>query len=194
MCERKGWCVLIPLIINEDDDGNALYCKCVYGNSPPLQLCRQPCSRASNNRETNKILEHYEKIYLYRRVVKAKLFIDNHFSENIDLDHIAEQACFSKFHFIRLFKSIYGLTPNNYLIKIRIDNAKNYLIKGHSVLETGLLVGLVSPTSFTAMFKKITGQSPSTFQKNENTKRIEISVNPMKFVPNCFAETHGWKK
>ena len=51
-------------------------------------------------------MEQFPKIYLYRRVVQAKLFIDGHFDENIELDNIAEEACFSKFHFIRLFKKI----------------------------------------------------------------------------------------
>jgi len=140
------------------------------------------------------IFKQYEKIYLYMRIVKAKLFIDDRFADNIDLGNIANQANFSKFHFIRLFKSIYGLTPKNYLIKTRIDKAKKYLVTGYSVLETGLLVGLESPTSFTAMFKKITGESPSIFQKKEIKKRNEIKVNPLKFIPNCFAETHGLTK
>ena len=136
----------------------------------------------------------YPKAYLYARIVQAKLYIDSHFSENIDLNNISGQANFSKFHFIRLFKSIYGKTPNHYLIKIRIDNAKILLTKGYSVLETSIMVGCDSPTSFTAMFKKIAGQTPSTFQKEQDVKRKAIQANPLLFVPNCFAETHGWSK
>jgi AraC-like DNA-binding protein len=139
-------------------------------------------------------VEQYKKIYLYKRIVKAKLFIDDCHADNLDLDNIAGQAHFSKFHFIRLFKSIYGKTPNNYLIKTRIDNAKILLSKGHSVLETSLIVGFESPTSFTGMFKKIEGKTPSTFQMEQEIKRNAIQSNPLLFVPNCFAETHGWKK
>ena len=139
-------------------------------------------------------MEQYEKIDLYRRVVKAKLYIDNHFADNIDLDNISEQAHFSKFHFIRLFNSIYDLTPKNYLIRKRIDNAKKYLSNGHSVLETGFMIGLESPTSFAGMFKKITGMTPSNYQKLENLKRNKILQNPLQFIPNCFAETHGFLK
>ena len=139
-------------------------------------------------------MEQYEKIYLYKRIVRAKLFIDDHYSDNIDLDNISDQAHFSKFHFIRLFKSIYGSTPNNYLIKIRMDNAKILLAKGHSVLETSIMVGFDSPTSFTGMFKKISGQTPSTFQREQDFKRTAMQSNPLLFVPNCFAETHGWAK
>ena len=137
-------------------------------------------------------MEQYEKIYLYQRIVKAKLYIDDHFADRIDLDNIADQAHFSKFHFIRLFRSCYGRTPKNYLIKIRIDHAKLLLGQGHSVLETGLMVGLDSPTSFAGMFKKMAGQSPSAFRKQQMIKRNSIKENPLQFVPNCFAETHGW--
>lgn len=139
-------------------------------------------------------MEQYEKIYLYQRIVRAKLFIDNYYAGNIDLDNISNQAHFSKFHFIRLFKSIYGKTPNNYLIKIRMDHAKILLAKGHSVSETSIMVGFDSPTSFAGMFKKIAGQTPSTFQREQEIKRAAIQATPLLFVPNCFAERHGWTK
>ena len=137
-------------------------------------------------------MEQFEKIYLYKRIVQAKLYIDNHYAENIDLENIADQAHFSKFHFIRLFKSIYGRTPNNYLIKIRIDQARLLLEKGNTVMESCLSVGFDSPTSFAGMFRKITGQSPSAFRKQQEEKRNAIQRNPLQFVPNCFAETYGW--
>ena len=77
--------------------------------------------------------EKYPKIYLYRRIVQAKLFIDKFHSEKIDLNNIADEACFSKYHFIRLFKSIYGKTPNQYLKEARIENAKELIKNGKSV-------------------------------------------------------------
>src|SRR5215203_343762 len=103
----------------------------------------------------------YPKIYLYKRIVQSKLFIDQNFSEHIDLDNIADEACFSKFHFIRLFKSVYGRTPHQYLIKVRIGNAQKFLEAQRSVTDTCFLVGFDSLTSFTALFKKYTHLSPS---------------------------------
>src|SRR6187399_1471450 len=50
-------------------------------------------------------MEQYPRQYLYLRTVRAKLFIDANFASDIDLDKIADEACFSKFHFVRLFKS-----------------------------------------------------------------------------------------
>jgi AraC-like DNA-binding protein len=139
-------------------------------------------------------MEQYEKIYLYQRIVRAKLFIDKYYAESIDLDNIADQAHFSKFHFIRLFKSIYGRTPRIYLTEIRMENAKILLAAGHSVLETSARVGFDSPTSFAGAFKKIAGHAPSTFQRQQQIRGKEIKANPLRFVPGCFAESRGWTK
>ncbi len=139
-------------------------------------------------------MEQYEKIYLYKRIVQAKLFIDNHFSEKIDIDNIADQAYFSKFHFIRLFKAIYGKSPHNYLIKVRIDKAKLLLAEDLQVLAVCLMVGFDSPTSFTATFKKIVGKTPIVYRNEQKARKQAIDANPLSVVPNCFAETHGWSK
>src|ERR1051326_1608859 len=109
-------------------------------------------------------MDQFPKIYLYRRIVQAKLFMDAHFSEDLDLNNIANEASFSKFHFIRLFKSIYGKTPHQYLTNVRIENAKILLAKQFSVTEVCFSVGFDSVTSFTALFKKIVGMIPSAFQ------------------------------
>jgi len=139
-------------------------------------------------------MEQYEKMYLYKRIVKAKLFIDNHYAENIDLNNIAHEAYFSKFHFVRLFKSIYGKTPHLYLTAVRINKAKELLKKNLPILDACLLVGFDSPTSFTAVFKKITGSTPSAFQNGQKIKKQQISNEPLSAVPNCFATTYGWSE
>ncbi|MEJ7683615.1 MAG: AraC family transcriptional regulator [Segetibacter sp.] len=118
-------------------------------------------------------MEQYQKIYLYKRIVQAKLFIDNHHAERIDINNIADEAYFSKFHFIRLFKNIYGKTPHHYLRQVRIDNAKYLLTKNISISEVCYLVGFESVTSFTGLFKKLVGSTPSAFQQQQqNAKQI----------------------
>ena len=139
-------------------------------------------------------MESYESIYLYRRIVKAKLFIDEHYADRLNLEEISGQSCFSKFHFIRLFKSIYGKTPNQYLSKVRIDRAQLLLAGGHSVQDVTMAVGFESTTSFAGLFKKYVGHSPSAFQQKQEMKKVHLLQNPLAFVPNCFAETHGWVK
>jgi AraC-like DNA-binding protein len=111
--------------------------------------------------------EVYSKEYLCEQVIQSKLFIEKEFSKNISLDDIATKAFFSKFHFIRLFKRHYGRTPYQYLKEVRITKAKSLLQAGMTVKEVCVSVGFDSITSFTGLFKKITGFSPIAYQNNK---------------------------
>ena len=134
----------------------------------------------------------YPNVYLYKRIVQAKLFVDNHFNEPLDLSHISDESYFSKFHFVRLFKKIYGKTPHQYLTSVRIENAKKLLQRGSAVEAACHEVGFESVSSFTGLFKRLTRSSPSEFQRQFVKRQQAIRETPLEFVPNCFAERHGW--
>jgi AraC-like DNA-binding protein len=136
--------------------------------------------------------QQFPKVYLYRRIVYAKLFIDGHYAENIDLENIADEAFFSKYHFIRLFHSVYNKTPHQYLSAVRIEKAKLLLMSNITVAQTCYEVGFESVSSFTGLFKRTTGQTPSAYQKEQHQKLAEIAQAPLRFIPNCFAEMKGW--
>lgn len=134
----------------------------------------------------------YPPIYIYKRLVQAKLFIDAHYGEAIDLSQIADEACFSKFHFIRLFKSIYGKTPHQYLIGVRIEAAKRLLAAGQSVTDTCFAVGFESVSSFTGLFGQQVGSTPSAYRQELQQRHEQIAQAPLQFIPACFATQHGW--
>ena len=136
----------------------------------------------------------YPKVYLYKRIVQAKLYMDTNFSGQPDLNNIADEAWFSKFHFIRLFKKIYGKTPHQYLIGVRIEKAKELLQLGVSITEVCLGVGFESTSTFTGLFKRYTKVTPSAYQQQHLQRQEEIKQTPLKFIPNCFAESKGWTK
>jgi AraC-like DNA-binding protein len=138
-------------------------------------------------------LENYPKVYLYKRIVQAKLFIDNHFAEKIDLNNIASEASFSKFHFIRLFKNVYGKSPHQYLTTVRLDHAKTLLRSNHSVTEACNAVGFTSLSSFTALFNKHIGESPSRYLSRQQRHLNEVSRKPLGYIPGCFAMKYGWR-
>lgn len=136
--------------------------------------------------------EPYPKIYHYRRIVQAKLFIDNNYCENIDLNNIADEAYFSKFHFIRLFAKIYGKTPHQYLKYLRIEKAMQLLRADTPVSETCYSVGFESLSSFTNLFKKMVGLTPSAYLLQQQQIKAQILKTPLNFIPGCFAEKKGW--
>lgn len=136
--------------------------------------------------------EEYPKVYLYRRIVQAKLFIDTNYANKIDVDNISDEAFFSKFHFIRLFKTIYGKTPHQYLKSVRIEKAQQILKTDNSVTEACFSVGFKSLSSFSGLFKKVTGESPSAYSKRHKETTNRINKNPLAFVPSCYAQQHGW--
>jgi AraC-like DNA-binding protein len=138
--------------------------------------------------------EEYPKQYLYRQIIRAKLYIAANYARAIDLDNIADEACFSKFHFARLFRNIYGKTPHQYLTLIRIERAKDLLEGGASVKEACFGVGFDSITSFTGLFKRRIGLTPAAFQRERKRLKDEIARIPLKHIPNCFAEKKGWTK
>lgn len=135
----------------------------------------------------------YPKMYLYRRVVQAKLFIDANFASPIDVTNISGEAAFSKFHFIRLFSKTYGQTPGRYLAAVRIEKAKQLLAEGMPVGEVCLAVGFESHGSFSALFKRITGKTPAVFRQERIDLRREMNENPLAHIPGCFAAANGWK-
>lgn len=111
--------------------------------------------------------QYYPKQHVIGHLIRARKFIDENFSENIDLDTISDFSFISKFHFIRLFRQCYGKTPHQYLTEKRIQLAKQLLQSNCSVAETCYKVGFDSTTSFAAIFKRYVGSSPSTFQKKQ---------------------------
>jgi AraC-like DNA-binding protein len=130
--------------------------------------------------------ENLPKLDLYRRIVQAKLFIDSNYAERIDAGEIANEACYSKFHFIRTFKSIYGRTPHQYLTYVRIERAKELLEQEVSVTEACSAVGFDSLGSFTSLFKRRAGVTPSEYQRQQLERKAEISKEPLRFIPGCF--------
>ncbi len=134
----------------------------------------------------------YPKIYLYKRLVEAKQYIDRHFAERIDLNNIAGAAYFSKYHFLRLFKKTYGRTPHQYLTSLRIERAKELLSADMPCGEVCLALGFESLSSFTRLFKRHVKLTPAEYAAKARQMKDSIAKEPLNHVPQCFAEKLGW--
>jgi len=96
---------------------------------------------------------------VYTRIVAAKVYMDEHFHEPIDLDSISRQACLSRYHFHRLFTRIYRTTPHQYLTRRRVEQARLMLAgRDLTVSEICNHVGFESIGSFSVLFKKENGE------------------------------------
>jgi AraC family transcriptional regulator len=99
-----------------------------------------------------------------QRIVTA--YVEEHLSEQIALATLARLARLSTFHFCRAFKQSFGIPPHRYHTKRRIERAKMMLAgRKHSVTEIGLTLGFSETSSFTAVFRKTTGQTPSHYHR-----------------------------
>ncbi|WP_256012149.1 helix-turn-helix domain-containing protein [Desertivirga xinjiangensis] len=100
-------------------------------------------------------------------VIRTRNYIISNLDKELNLDMLSDTGFTSKFHLLRLFKKYYGQTPIQYLTDIRIGKSKEYLKKGMSVTETCYSIGFESPSSFSTLFKRRFGRTPSEFQKEQ---------------------------
>jgi len=105
------------------------------------------------------------KTELYKRVCNAKEFIDSSFTTSISLETISKEACLSQYHFLRLFKTIFKITPHQYIIKKRLEKASHLLMRTDlPVTDICFDIGFESLSTFSWMFKKKFGISPDPFR------------------------------
>ena len=109
------------------------------------------------------------KTELYKRICKAKEFIDSSYTENITLEKIAKVSCLSQFHFLRIFKTVYKTTPHQYILKRRTEKAFNLLRNTEMpVTQICYEIGFESVSSFSWMFRNKFGISPEAFREHYN--------------------------
>jgi AraC-like DNA-binding protein len=111
---------------------------------------------------------------------RARDLIDRDYAAPLDLDAMAREAGYSRFHFARGFAEAYGETPRAYLTRRRIERAKALLRSANlSVTEICLLVGFSSLGSFSARFRELAGRSPSDYREDA------IATTGVPPIPGC---------
>ena len=101
-----------------------------------------------------------------RRAVETALWIDAHSHQQIDLEDAAGQADISPFHFLRLFGSVLGVTPHQYLVRSRLRHAARLLADDErSVTDVAYDVGFGDLSNFVRTFHRAAGVSPRRFRE-----------------------------
>lgn len=78
---------------------------------------------------------------LFRRVSKARDFIHDNRTEQLNLEILCQLSSLSKFHFLRSFKAIFKQTPYQYLLQLKLDEARKLIAQGYSYEEASNTIG-----------------------------------------------------
>jgi transcriptional regulator GlxA family with amidase domain len=101
-----------------------------------------------------------------RRAVEAALWMDAHSNQQIDLESAAKAAGLSAFHFLRLFASVLGVTPHQYLVRSRLRHAARLLAdQTRSITDVAFDVGFGDLSNFVRTFHRAAGVSPRGFRQ-----------------------------
>jgi len=131
-------------------------------------------------------------IETYQRLIRARDFIDSNYGLPLDLNQVSGEACFSRFHFLRLFRETFQETPHQYLMRKRIEKAKELLSSGkHSVTDVCFEVGFQSLGSFSTLFRRFVGYPPISYRSMVFLFRQVSSPAGASIIPACFLTMYG---
>lgn len=101
-----------------------------------------------------------------RALNRACSYIAENLGERFTLDDLARQAGVSRFHFARLFRVSTGNSPMAYLLKSRIERAKQMLLQDERpVCEIAAVLGFCDQSHLTRTFRRLTGLTPREFAR-----------------------------
>ena len=137
-----------------------------YNKKSNEEICRLSAKKRSTREE------------LYKRITMAKIFIEDNLCTTVSIEEMAAEACLNKFHFLKLFKSCFGITPHRYLQKLKMEKSTELLSTGKfSVGEVCRILGFESHGSFNNLYRKFYGVAPSHFMCSSRYKARNHSSN-----------------
>jgi AraC-like DNA-binding protein len=128
---------------------------------------------------------------VFRRMCRTRDYITEHHAETLTIPQMAKQAAMSPYHFLRTFQQTFQETPHDFLTKMRLRHAKEMLMyQNMSVTEVCFEVGFSSVGSFSSLFRRHVGESPSYYQR----RLFQVLQTPRGLaglvVPYCFASRY----
>jgi AraC-like DNA-binding protein len=119
----------------------------------------------------------------FKRLCHARGLLEATDEEPNSVRVVAEQSGLSPFHFIRQFEALFGWTPHQYRTHQRLEAAQRLLSAGHhSVTEVCMEVGFSSLGSFSELFKRRVGASPSVY-----SRRVYQVPRSLRLTHDCFS-------
>jgi len=107
------------------------------------------------------------------QIQTALTFIHDHLTRELSLQALAAQVGLSQFHFARQFKSATGIAPHQYIIRMRVQKARELLLTSQmSSVEIALALSFCDQSHLTVHFKRAFGITPAEFRRREGWRRV----------------------
>jgi AraC-like DNA-binding protein len=103
-------------------------------------------------------------------IERTKQYIREHFSEDVSLRELSVVSNLSLFYLVRTFRKEVGLAPHEYLVQVRIDEARRLLREGRPIVEVAQDTGFSDQSHFTRSFKSRLGITPGRYKKGAGWK------------------------
>lgn len=148
-----------------------------------------------------------------RRINRVMLHVDRHLDRCCRLDDLADVACYSPFHFNRVFEALMGETPQRYVYRKRMERAGFLLLTDRRrIIDIALDVGYETASAFCKGFKTFSGRSPRRFRgtvptpwfiktnrpfhpaaypRNRSGTRLTAAIRTLPALMVVYRENHG---
>lgn len=122
----------------------------------------------------------------HTQVRLARRLLDQSYDAPMTIEDLSREVALSPFYLIRAFRRVYKQTPHQYLVGRRIARAKELLRNTDlSITEICAAVGFESLGSFSTLFRKVAGISPSAYRTSSQPAPARA------YIPLCVCLLHG---
>jgi AraC-like DNA-binding protein len=124
----------------------------------------------------------------FRRLCRARDLLREMHECPPSIEELAREVRISPYHFIRQFEAVFGVTPHQFRIQTRLDMAKELLAGGeHSVTDVCMEVGFSSLGSFSTLFTRRVGETPSTYRRRIRAMVVVPGRRFVDLTPGCLS-------
>lgn len=124
----------------------------------------------TRNMQTKLLVTSSRKVIQECRFIEQ--YLNEHFKEDISLQTLSELTYLNKYYLAHAFKNYKGTSPINYLIQVRISEAKHLLdTTDYSIAKISSVIGFSSQSYFSQAFRKETGMTPNEYRRTTEKKR-----------------------
>lgn len=117
------------------------------------------------------------------RILRVQIHIQNHLNDQLTLDALSKVACFSSYHFHRIFKAMVGESVKEHIRRLRLENsALSLMYSTKSVTEIAFEAGYDTHESFTRAFRKMFDMPPKAYRDNPPNGTVNNSIHGQKLV------------